>query len=119
MKVFARIKNDIVHEIIEKSDDFKIVEAYHSDLISADLGGTSVAGDGFVIVPAEMTVKEGYLYDRVTDTFNAPLPLPPLEKPVNILSELVDVLITKNVVVMTDFSADAQTEITERKTDRR
>lgn len=40
-------------------------------------------------------------------------------KSVDVLSELVDALIARTGLTMTDFSADARTEITDRKARRR
>lgn len=119
MKTFARLEGSQVREVIERPDDFEIIKAYHSDLISAELGGTAQIGDGFIVVPAGATVKEGYLYDQADRMFSSPPPPLPPEKPLDVLSELVDVLITKTSLVMADFSADARAEITERKAQRR
>ena len=76
MARFARLEADKVREIISRKAAFKIAEAYHPDLISADLGGTAPIGDGFVDIPAAVTVKEGDLYDQATGTFRAPPPPP-------------------------------------------
>ena len=81
-----------------------------------DKDGRPIAVPPYVMIESDPLTPAQVAMARAAVAGHVP-PLP--EKPVDVLSELVDVLVAKGALAMADFSPDAKVEIADRKGRRR